>query len=130
MRVFLVDAERSLHRGVQMRLDREPDIELIAEADTLNAALEQLAEVKPDVVLVDPVGLGVDPELVIADLRHAYPAAALVVLSLRDDQDSRELIQSAGAAAFVSKHDGAERLLDVIRQVGRRLSRRPVEPAV
>jgi DNA-binding NarL/FixJ family response regulator len=122
MRVFLVDAERSLHRGVQMRLEREPDVALIAEADTLTGALEKVAEVKPDVVLVDPVGLGADPELVIADLHHAYPGASLVVLSLRDDQDSRERVQSAGAAAFVSKHDGAERLLQVIRQVGRQAS--------
>ena len=118
MRVFLVDAERSLHRGVQMRLDREPEVRLVAEADSLKAALETVGEVKPDVILVDPVGLRADPELVIADLHRAYPTAALVVLSLQDDQDSRERLLLAGAAAFVSKHDGAERLLQVIWQLG------------
>ena len=119
LRVFLVDAERSLHRGLQMRLNREPDVTLVAEADTLNAALENLSAVKPDIVLIDPVGLGSDPELVIADLRHSYPGGKVVVLSLRDDEDSRERVLAAGASVFVSKHDGAERLLEVIRMVAR-----------
>ena len=118
LRVFVVDAERNLHRGLQMRLNREPDITLVAEADTLKGALETLSLMKPDIVLVDPVGLGADPELVIADLRHGYPGGKVVVLSLRDDEDNRERVLAAGAAAFVSKHDGSERLLEVIRLVG------------
>ncbi|HET9849322.1 MAG TPA: hypothetical protein VFR68_12305 [Candidatus Dormibacteraeota bacterium] len=42
----------------------------------------------------------------------------IVVLSLRDDFDSRRRVLDTGAAAFVSKHDGTERLLQVIRRVG------------
>ena len=117
MRILLVDAERSLHRGLEMRLEGEPDFMLVGLADSLSGAAETITGRKPDIVVVDPVGLGARPEVAIARLRRACQDCKLVVLSLQDDVESRERFLKAGASAFVSKHDSADRLLHVLRQL-------------
>ncbi len=43
------------------------------------------------------------------------PKTAVVILSLRDDVGTRKRMEAAGVAAFVSKHDYGDRLVQAIR---------------
>ena len=117
IRVVIVDADRSLHRGLRMRLDREPDIRVVANADNVGAAAETIASSCPDIVLVDPMLLGLDPAVAVRNVVRTCAGARVVILSLHDDGESRDRAMAAGATAFVSKHERTERLLEVIRRV-------------
>lgn len=64
IRVFVLDSHESVREGLRAVLDREDDMEIAGEADTVTAGLAQIEATRPDVVLADLMlsdggGLGV-----------------------------------------------------------------------
>lgn len=99
-----------------MRLALESDVEVVGEAGDGAAALEQIALLAPQVVLMDVEMPGLDGIATTSELRSRATDAAVVMLSMHDDAATVERALAAGATAFVSKQsiDGA--LLDAIRR--------------
>jgi len=91
-------------------------VTIVGEAGDGLAALSHAAIVGPDVIVLGIESAGTDSIRLIRALRSAAPASAIVILSLLDDAISRRRLLGAGAAAFVSKHEYGERLLQAIRQ--------------
>jgi len=116
IRLLLVESQAAIRRGLRMRLTLEPDVTVIGEARDGLAALWQASILRPDVILVDTESADMDGVRLIAALRSVSPESAAVILSLRDDAATRRRLLAAGAVAFVSKHDHADRLLHAIRQ--------------
>ena len=117
IRVLLVDDQPAVRRGLKMRLELEPDVEVIGEAGDGAAAIARATEVQPDIVLMDVEMPGMDGILATRALRAAAPHSAVVVLTLYDDGATRARAQEAGAAAFVAKHQIEAALLGTMRQV-------------
>lgn len=102
---MLVDDHTSFRLPLAIVLEREPDLEVVAQAGSLAEAREILAgkEPKMDVVLVDlnlPDGSGVD---LIGDLRDARPDAAALVLSAHSDPSQLARAIEAGARGIAHK---------------------------
>ncbi len=53
MRVMLVDDHAVVRMGFKLLLQAEPDIEVVAEADSGEAACQGVAAAAPDVVVMD-----------------------------------------------------------------------------
>ncbi len=104
-----------------MRLELEPDFEILGEAGDGQAALALVSELKPQVVLMDVAMPNLNGIAAAQALRRLAPESAVVILSLHGDPQTRARAQEAGAAAFVEKHEGEGRLLSVIRQVAWKL---------
>ncbi len=119
VRVLVVDDQEMVRRGLGMRLEIEPDIEVVGEAEDGPGAVDGVAAYAPDVVLMDVVMEGGDGIEATAALRHAYPEVAVVVLTLHDDARTRERAEAAGAAGFVGKHRPEGEMVEEIRRVGR-----------
>jgi len=98
-----------------MRLELEPDLTIVGEADDGLAALSLASMHQPDVILIEIESIGVDSPRFIKAIGTTSPKAAIVVLSFRDDPLTRLQMESVGAAALVSKHEDGNRLLQVIR---------------
>lgn len=126
IRLLLVENQPAIRCGLAMRLKLEPDVTIVGEAGDGLAALSQAAVVRPDVILLDIESAGMDGVELIRALRKASPESAVVVLSLRDDAATRRRAVTAGAAAFVAKHDRGDRLAHAIRQV----AVREAEPSI
>jgi len=118
--VLLVNNEAIVREGLRMRLALERDITIAGEASNGAEALKQVQRHQPDIVLMELTLPDMDGIAAIAALRAAHAASAIVILSLQDDATIRARAQAAGAAAFVSKHEGVKTVLAVIRQVGQR----------
>jgi DNA-binding NarL/FixJ family response regulator len=116
IKVLLVDDRAVVRRGLQMRLDLEPDIEIVGQADSGQEAVSLARQLAPDIVVMDVEMPGMDGITATRELCALSPRAAVVVLSIHDDADTRARAQEAGAAAFVEKQSGADRLLNAIRQ--------------
>jgi DNA-binding NarL/FixJ family response regulator len=101
-----------------MWLRLTPDITVVAEAGDSLSALWQTAMNRPDVILVHLHDADLGDDKLIAALRRAAPGSEIVILSLYDDARTRRRLLAAGAAGFVSMHDGKERLLQAIRRAG------------
>jgi len=117
IRLLLVENQPSIRFGLRMWLKLAPDVTIVGEAGDGLAALSHAAIIGPDVIVLGIESAGTDSIRLIRALRSAAPASAIVILSLLDDAISRRRLLGAGAAAFVSKHEYGERLLQAIRQV-------------
>jgi DNA-binding NarL/FixJ family response regulator len=115
IRLLLVDDQPAVRRGLRMRLALEPDILVAGEAEDGMGALALMPELRPDIVLMDALMPRMDGIVATVALRAAYPNAAVVILSLHDDQATRKQAAAAGAVAFLSKQAPDSMLMAVLR---------------
>ena len=118
IRIVLVDDHLAFRRALRMFLSLQPDLSVIGEAGDGAAALDLVAQLHPDVVLMDIAMPSLDGMAATAALRRRVPQTAVIVLSLSDDDVTIERARAAGAATFVSKYEaGGGTLPAVIRGV-------------
>src|ERR1700740_2519358 len=96
IRLLLVDDQPAVRRGLGMRLHMEPDIEVVGEASTGREALSMAQTLSPDVVLMDVEMPDMDGIEATAALRMAVSQSAVVILSIHDDEHTRQGAQVAG----------------------------------
>jgi DNA-binding NarL/FixJ family response regulator len=117
MRILIVDDHALFRVGIRQILEREPDFEVVAEADDARTALDAAFATNPDVILMDlslPAPGGIETT---QRVRRELPASAIVVLSTDEDEEALFESIKAGAAAFVLKDIAPEDLVMVIRRV-------------
>ena len=117
VRVLVVDDQEMVRRGLAMRLEIEPDTEVVGEAADGAGAVDATAAHAPDVVIMDVRMEGVDGIEATAALRLAYPEVGVVVLTLQDDAETRGRAEAAGVAGFVGKHQPEGDLIEELRRV-------------
>jgi DNA-binding NarL/FixJ family response regulator len=113
MRVLLADDQLKVRLALKLLLEQEPGVQVVGEAAQAKDLLAQVAVDCPDLVLLDWGLPDMAGEELLAALREACPALAVIVLSGQPEAEERGL--AAGADAFVSKADPPERLLAAIR---------------
>jgi DNA-binding NarL/FixJ family response regulator len=126
--VVLVDDHQLVRSGLASLVDAAPDMTVAGTASDGREALELLATVTPDVVLMDlsmPVmdGVAATREL----LRRSPSVQVLVLTSFADRARVREAID-AGAVGYLLKDADPAELLEAIRSVARGES--PIDPRV
>lgn len=120
IRVLLVDDQPVVRRGLRVRFQLEPDMQVIGEASTGSEALTLAQILTPDVVLMDIEMSDMDGIEATVALRTVVPQSIVVILSIHTDRQTRMKAQAAGAVAFVEKRGTTDILLAAIRQaVGR-----------
>jgi DNA-binding NarL/FixJ family response regulator len=117
IRILVVEYRLALREGLRMRLAAETDISVVGQAADCESALELLASLCPDIVLLDAKGPRMDWTAPEGALRSICRKAAVIVLSLYDDAIARTRAVNAGAAAFVAMSASSDVLLTTVRQV-------------
>lgn len=117
IRLLLVDDQKNVRRGLRMRLELEPDVEVIGEAEDGETAISQVHVLHPDIVLMDVEMPGMDGISATQTLHDTESACSVVMLSLYDDNITRERARQAGAKAFIAKHQLEQTLMVAIRNV-------------
>lgn len=79
--VLVCDDADEMRAMLRDALDADPGLRVVGEAGDGDAALRLAAALQPDVVLLDIGMPGPAPDDVVAGVRRAAPAAAIVVLS-------------------------------------------------
>jgi DNA-binding NarL/FixJ family response regulator len=106
VRVLIADDHPLVRQGLQAALAPMPDVEVVAEAATGQAAVREAVLHRPDVVVMDlqmPELNGIEAT---RELAQSVPTAAVLVLTMFDDDDSVFAAMRAGARGYVLK--GAE----------------------
>jgi len=116
--VVLVDDLPSARQGLRMLLELEPDVTVVGEAGDGVAALEVVARLDPDVVVVDLEMPHVDGIATIRSLKR-HGARALPIVHTIHDGAATRLIAAEAGAAFVAKHEGYPCLVAAIRALVR-----------
>ncbi|MBA9001696.1 response regulator [Thermomonospora cellulosilytica] len=114
IRVLIADDQEMVREGFAVLLNAQPDIEVVGEAADGREAVAKVAELDPDVVLMDvrmPVMDGLEAT------RHVAGRARVVVLTTFDmDEYVYEALRS-GASGFLLKKSSARELADAVRVV-------------
>jgi len=117
VKILIVDDHALFRVGIRQILEREPDLEVVAEADDGRSALDAAFATNPDVILMDlslPAPGGIETT---QRVKRELPSAAIVVLSTEEDEDALFESIKAGAAAFILKDIAPEDLVMIIRRV-------------
>jgi len=119
IRILIVDDHPVVRHGLAAMLSYQPDMEVVAEADTGLAAIDGFERHAPDVTLMDlslPVMSGVDAILAIR--RRDTKARIIVLTTFSGDVHAIKALK-AGAAGYLLKDASRTDLLDTIRRVHR-----------
>ncbi|MDE3066203.1 MAG: response regulator transcription factor [Verrucomicrobiota bacterium] len=116
-RVLLVDDHPLMRRGQADLLNREPDLEVCGEAGTACEAMEAIARLKPDLVLVDMALPDKDGLELIKDMQAFHPGLPTLAMSMQDETLYAARVLRAGGRGYVMKQEGPERLAAAVRTV-------------
>jgi two-component system, NarL family, response regulator LiaR len=117
-RLLLVDDYRMVTEALASRLSTAPDLWVAGCCSTDDPQLPEVVRwLRPDVILIEVEPLGFAVGEVLTRLKAAWPSAHVVVVS--GDHDPAHAVDAAraGAAAWVSKEQGADDLETVLRGV-------------
>jgi two-component system response regulator NreC len=117
IRVLIVDDHAVVRSGLHLLLDAEPDIEVVAEAGDVRAAVFEAREHRPDIVLMDVVMPGQSGIDGVPLVLHEAPGAKVLVLSMQDDPRYVREAFAAGAAGYVLKEAADAEVVSAIREV-------------
>ena len=116
-RILIVDDHALFRVGIANILGREPDFDIVAEAEDSRGAFEAAQQNTPDIVLLDlslPAPGGIETTL---RIKRELPSTGIIVLAQSEDEDALFDAIKAGAAAFILKDVGPDDLVTIIRRV-------------
>ena len=117
IRVVIADDHAVVRQGLRTFLGLHDDIEVVGEAPDGERALEVIAALEPDVVLMDLVMPGLDGVGAIERLREVGSTARVIVLTSFLDEDKVLPAVRAGAAGYLLKDTDPAELVRAIRIV-------------
>jgi DNA-binding NarL/FixJ family response regulator len=116
-RILLVDDHALFRVGMRNILEREPDFEVVGDADDSRSAVDAALQTSPDIILMDlslPAPGGIETT---QRIKRELPSTGIIVLAVSEDEDSLFDAIKAGAAAFILKDVGPDDLVTIIRRV-------------
>lgn len=117
--VLLVDDHQLVREGVQAFLQAQPDIEVVGEADSGEKAIQIVAQLAPDVVLMDLIMPGMDGVAATRQVKEASPRTQIIVLtSYHQDEHIFPAIR-AGALSYLLKDIAPAALAEAVRMAAR-----------
>lgn len=114
--VVLVEDHPTFRLGLRNRLELEPGISVVGEAGSGEEAVDLVADLAPDVVIIDlnlPGMGGID---LIRRLGLSAPRVGVLVLTMLDDESVFEAVR-AGARGYLLKDAEPERIVSAVRAV-------------
>lgn len=117
MKVLVADDHGIVRSGITLLLERQPDIDVIAEAGDGAEALQKAIATRPDVAILDNkmpklTGLQAAREI----KRHA-PDVNILILSMYDDERYLYEALRVGAGGYVLKRAADQDLVRAVRAV-------------
>lgn len=117
IKVVLAEDHHMVRTAIAALLNREPDIEVVAEISDGHRLVEEIERVRPDLLLMDAQMPHHKPVEVTEILCQKMPELHILILSAYDLQEYVVGLLKAGAAGYVLKNDRSERLVEAVRTV-------------
>ena len=116
-KVLLVDDHALFRVGMRQILEREPDFDIVGEAEDSRGAFDAAVDTTPNIVLMDlslPAPGGIETT---QRIKREVPSAGIIVLAVNEDEEQLFDAIKAGAAAFILKDIDPTDLVAIIRRV-------------
>ena len=117
IKVLLVDDHRILREGLRALLSEQAGLVVVGDARDGEEAVALVAELHPDVVVMDMVMPRMSGLEATALIRRLYPDVRVLILSMYDDDEYVQRVIQAGASGYVLKGVAADDLVRAIHEV-------------
>src|ERR1051326_6825065 len=109
-RILVADDHAIVRQGLKLLIDSQSDMEVVAEALDGEAALEQAAVVKPDIVVMDISMPRTNGLSATRALKQRQPDVIILALTRHDEETYAEELLRAGGSGYVLKDRKSTRL--------------------
>lgn len=116
-RILVVDDHPLFREGIEQMINRTPGLKVCGEAANNTEAMKAVAELKPDLVLVDISLDGGDGIDLIKTLKAKYEHLPILVVSMHNEALYAERALRAGALGYVMKSESARTVKAAISKV-------------
>ena len=117
--LLITDDHALVRQGIRGFLELQPDLTVIGEADSGEAAVRMAAELVPDVVLMDLVMPGITGVEATRQVKQVSPRSQIIVLTSYHEDEYIFPALRAGALSYVLKDIGPEELAETVRKAAR-----------
>jgi DNA-binding NarL/FixJ family response regulator len=117
IRVFVVEDQTNILRNQLKLLGTSTELIIVGTALSGESALEEIAKVQPDVVLLDlglPRMSGIE---VTKHVKKSHPKVEVLIFTIFDEEDKVLDAVRAGASGYLLKGAPTERIIEAIKEV-------------
>ncbi|TAK22577.1 MAG: response regulator transcription factor [Chloroflexota bacterium] len=115
IRVAIADDHTLVREGIRACLTSLGDMDVVGEAADGRGAVDLVARLAPDVILMDVSMPGMNGIDATAEIRRSHPATRVIGLSVHDNQEYVTRLLRAGASGYVLKRTATSELGTAIR---------------
>ena len=116
IKILIVDDDSRFRRLIKGMFSREPEIDVIGEAENGQEAILKARELRPDLVLMDVRMPGMNGLEATRLLKNEMPGLKVIMLSIYDMDEYREAAKAAGADDYILKKHMNEGLVLAIKE--------------
>jgi two-component system, NarL family, response regulator NreC len=117
IKVLIVDDHAIVRAGLRALLNSESGMELVAEAENGEQAVQFSKELQPDVIVLDLNLPDLDGIQVTRRIKYEQPSVRILILTVHEDEALlREAIR-AGASGYIIKHAAENELISAIHTI-------------
>lgn len=103
IRILLVDDQNLVQQGIKSLLAQDPELKIVGTLKDGRSAVRKIAELTPDVVLLDIEMPGMDGITATKYITHLAPQTKVIILSSHEDKKYLTQALMAGAKAYLLK---------------------------
>ncbi|QBD79329.1 response regulator transcription factor [Ktedonosporobacter rubrisoli] len=117
--VIIVDDHSIVRQGVRAFLSIQPDVTVVGEVESGEAAVRMAAELVPDIVLMDLLMPGMGGVEATRQVKQVSPHTQVIVLTSYHEDEHIFPALRAGALSYVLKEVGADELAETVRKAAK-----------
>ena len=117
IQILLADDHPVVRDGLRAMLGLQPDFQIVGEANNGVEAVQRVAQLQPDIVLLDLEMPGLDGVAALEQIRAANPGARVIILTAYDEDERIVSAVVAGAQGYLLKGAPREDIFRAIRIV-------------
>lgn len=117
IRIMLIEDHEMVRAGFQMLLEAQPDMEIVAQADSGEVGLALVDQFRPDVILLDISMPGMGGTETARILKSGHPEIKILAVTIHSSKAYLLEMLDAGADGYLPKRAAAQELVNAIRAV-------------
>ena len=116
-RILIADDHTLFREGLKRILETVPSIQIIAEAEDGYTALQQIAELRPDVAILDLSMPGLSGMNLLKRVKQDVPTTSVLVLTMHAEEQYALRAFRSGASGYLTKDSAAEQLVGAVQRI-------------